>query len=378
MNLLSSAQNLLMIYLALELVSLPSYVLAGFRRSDRQSSEAALKYVIYGGAASGLMLYGFSLLYGLSGTLDLGGVGEFFGSINQQAPSMRTATALAALLSLVGFGFKISSVPFHMWCPDVYQGAPTPFVAFLSVGPKAAGFAVLVRFVAVGFGVSGAALGMDRFPWPICLAVLSVLTMTLGNLVAIVQDNVKRLLAYSSIAQAGYMLMGVAAGTDQAIRAVMLYLGIYLAMNLGAFLAVMAVRARAGRESITEYRGLGSADPFLAAALAIFLFSLTGLPPLGGFIAKFYLFAAVLRTGQPMFYLVVLAGVLNSAVSLYYYARVVKAMYLEEAEGEPARVPRSSPTYRLLLGMLAVPTVLLGIWWAPLSDTIDGFSSLLR
>jgi NADH-quinone oxidoreductase subunit N len=155
-------------------------------------------------------------------------------------------------------------------------------------------------------------------------------------------------------------------------------LGIYLAMNLGAFLAVMAVRARVGRESITEYRGLGSADPFLAAALSVFLFSLTGLPPLGGFIAKFYLFAAVLRTGLPMFYLVVLAGVLNSAVSLYYYARVVKAMYLEEAEGEPARVPQSSPAYRLLLGMLAVPTVLLGIWWAPLSDTIDGFSSLLR
>jgi NADH-quinone oxidoreductase subunit N len=378
MNLLGSAQNLLMIYLALELVSLPSYVLAGFRRADRQSSEAALKYVIYGGAASGLMLYGFSLLYGLSGTLDLAGIGDFFVRMGDQSPATRTATSLAALLSLVGFGFKIASAPFHMWCPDVYQGAPTPFVAFLSVGPKAAGFAALVRFVVVGFGATGASLGLDGFPWPTVLAVLSVLTMTLGNLVAIVQDNVKRMLAYSSIAQAGYILMGVAAGSERATRAVMLYLGVYLAMNLGAFLAVMAVRARAGRESISEYRGLGSADPFLAATLAVFLFSLTGLPPLGGFIAKFYLFAAVLGTGLPLFYVVVLIGVLNSAVSLYYYARVVKAMYLESAEADAPSAPRSSPGYRLLLGTLVIPTVLLGIWWAPLSDTIDGLSTLLR
>ena len=202
--------------------------------------------------------------------------------------------------------------------------------------------------------------------------------MTLGNLVAIVQDNVKRLLAYSSIAHAGYMLMGVAVGTDQAIRAVMLYLRHLPRHEPGGLLGGDGGTRTGGSRAITEYRGLGSADPFLAAALAIFLFSLTGLPPFGGFIGKFYLFAAVLHTGQPMFYLVVLAGVLNSAVSLYYYARVVKAMYLEEAEGEPARVPRASPTYRLLLGMLAVPTVLLGIWWAPLSDTVDGFSSLLR
>jgi NADH-quinone oxidoreductase subunit N len=378
LSLLAAAQNLLMIYLALELVSLPSYVLAGFRRGDRRSSEAALKYVVYGAAASGLMLYGFSLLYGLAGTLDLAGLGQYVSSLAVRGPGTHFAVVLAGLLSLVGFGYKVAAVPFHMWCPDVYEGAPTPFVAFLSVGPKAAGLAALLRFFLVGYGAPAGVLpAWGQFPWPIVLGVLAVATMTLGNLVAIAQDNVKRLLAYSSIAHAGYMLMGVAVGTTAGVRAVMLYLGIYLAMNMGAFLAVMAVRARTGSESISDYRGLGRRSPYLAVVLAVFLFSLTGLPPLGGFIGKFYLFSAVLRTGLPFFYVIAVLGVLNSAVSLYYYARIVRTMYLDQADAD-APALALAPSYATLLTVLLVPTVLLGVWWGPLAGVIDSASSMLR
>lgn len=385
LSLLASAQHLLMVYLALELVSLPSYVLAGFRWWDRRSSEAALKYVIYGGAASGLMLYGFSLIYGLTGSLELAGLGDALTTVGAGAKGLGAQLALlvAVLLSLVGFGYKVAAVPFHMWCPDVYEGAPTPFVAFLSVAPKAAGLAALLRFFVVGFGAPlpdaagvAAAGGASAFPWAAVLGVLAVGTMTLGNLVAIAQDNVKRLLAYSSIAQAGYLLMTVAAGTPDAIRAVLLYLGIYLLMNMGAFLAVQAIRARTGSESINDYRGMASRSPFLAVTLAIFLFSLTGIPPFAGFIGKFYLFAAVLKVGTPFFYALALIGVLNSAISLYYYAKIVKAMFLEKApDGAPA-LPLGRPN-ATLLGALAAPTLVLGIWWAPLAAVVDRASSLL-
>ena len=368
MCLLASAQNLLLIYLAIELVSVPSYVLAGFRRGDRKSSEAALKYVIYGGVASGLMLYGLSWLYGLTGTLDLATIATKIGAMGQSL-EVRLLLTVAALGSFGGFGYKVAAVPFHMWCPDVYEGAPTPFVAFLSVAPKAAGLAALFRFFVVGFGGAPTwPVGAD-FPWPLLLGVLSVATMTLGNVVAIVQDNVKRLLAYSSIAHAGYMLMAVAVGTAEGGRAVMFYLAVYLLMNFGAFAAVVAVRARTGSENIGEFRGLGATSPYLAACLAIFLFSLTGLPPFAGFLGKFYLFAAVLHTGQPFFYAVAVLGALNSAVSLYYYARIVKVMYLE------APTPGSAPlvvtdSAHALLAALAVPTVLLGVYWAPLAELV--------
>jgi NADH-quinone oxidoreductase subunit N len=374
LNLLAAARNLLMLYLSLELVSLPSYVLTGFRRGDRQSSEAALKYVIFGAASSGLMLYGFSLLYGLSGTLDLAGIGQrIAGVVGRGDATAALGLTIAVLLSLVGFGYKIAAVPFHMWCPDVYQGAPTPFVAFLSVGPKAAGMAALLRFVLIGFG--GASGG--AFPWPALLGVLSIATMTVGNLIAIAQENVKRLLAYSSIAHAGYMLMAVAVGSGAAVRAVMLYLPIYLFMNMGAFLAVMAVRSPAGDESIGAYRGLGTRSPFLAVMLGIFLFSLTGLPPLAGFIGKFYLFAALIDTRTTFFYIVAIIGVLNSVVSLYYYVRIVRAMFLEKADvGAPTLTPARASA--VLLAVCAVPTVLLGIWWGPLAGVVAKASAMVR
>ncbi|MBI5502043.1 MAG: NADH-quinone oxidoreductase subunit N [Deltaproteobacteria bacterium] len=377
LSILSAAQNLLLIYLALELVSLPSYILAGFRRGDKRSSEAALKYVIYGGAASGVMLYGFSLLYGLGGTLDLAGVGQYVESLASQGWGSQLAVVAACLFSLAGFAYKVAAVPFHMWCPDVYEGAPTPFVAFLSVGPKAAGLAALVRFFLVGYGAPTFWMTPGEFPWPLVLGVLAIATMTLGNLVAIAQENIKRMLAYSSIAHAGYMLMGVAVGTSEGVRAVMLYLGIYLAMNLGAFLAVMAVRARIGSESISDYKGLGTRSPYLAALLAIFLFSLVGLPPLGGFIGKFYVFAAVLHVKYKFFYFLALVGVLNSAVSLYYYARVIKTMFLEKPDGEAASFTLA-PSYGALLTVLMIPTVALGIWWKPLADAVAKMSLVVR
>jgi NADH-quinone oxidoreductase subunit N len=377
MGLLAAARNLLMIYLGLEMVSLPSYVLTGFRRGDRRSSEAAVKYVIIGAASSGLMLYGFSLLYGLFGSLDLGTIGQgITAMLSSQVTAQHLALAVAVLLSLAGFAYKIAAVPFHMWCPDVYEGAPTPFTAFLSVGPKAAGMAALLRFFLTAFGepVAGA---VNAFPWPVLLGILSMVTMTVGNFAALNQENVKRMLAYSSIAHAGYMMMAVAVGSQAAVEAVMLYLPIYLLMNTGAFLAVMAVRERTGSELIATYRGLGSRSPYLAIALAIFLFSLTGIPPFAGFIGKFYLFAAVLKAGGPFFNVVAVVGVLNSVVSLYYYARIVRACFLEKAEVGEDAVLVSSPS-RALLAVLAVPTLLLGVWWGPLAGLIQRSSGLLR
>jgi NADH-quinone oxidoreductase subunit N len=374
--LLGAAQNLLMVYLALELVSLPSYVLAGFRRHDPRSSEAALKYVVYGGVASGLMLYGFSLLYGIAGSLSFADLAQAVAGMGEHDPTERLGLVMAGGLSLAGFGYKVAAVPFHMWCPDVYEGAPTPFVAFLSVAPKAGGMAALLRFLTVGLGLADPSVS-SRVPWPIPLAVVSVITMTLGNLAAIPQQNLKRLLAYSSIAHAGYMLMGVAVGSEQALRSVMFYLAVYLPMNFGAFLVVMAIRAATGEESIAGYRGLATRSPWLAAALAVFLFSLTGLPPFAGFIGKFYLFTALLEAHRGLFYWVALAGVLNSAVSLYYYARVVKAMYLEKAGSAPA-VAAIRVELKGVLVTLGAATLVLGVWWTPLSETIDRLSTVLR
>lgn len=380
MMLLGAAQHLLMVYLALELVSIPSYVLAGFRRGDRESSEAALKYVVYGGVASGLMLYGFSLIYGLTGSLELRDVATALDAIGSWDPSSRALLVLAGALSFAGFAYKMAAVPFHMWCPDVYQGAPTPFVAFLSVAPKAAGTAALIRFIVVGFGVNGVSETAitHQLPWGVVLGLVAVCTITLGTLVAIPQDNLKRLLAYSSIAHAGYVMMGVAVASEPAMRAVMFYLAVYFVMNFGAFFVVMVVRDATGQEAIGAYRGLGGTSPVLAVGLAILLFSLTGLPPFAGFIGKFYLLAALLETKSALFYGVALVAVLNSAVSLYFYARVVKAMFLEQPEHSDQPVPKLGPANATLLAAFVAPTVVLGVWWAPLVEGIQKMSTILR
>jgi len=361
MFLLASATHALMVYLSIEFLSVCGYVLTAFKRKDRKSTEAALKYVVYGALASGIMLFGFSYLYGLTGQLDVRQIGRaMMGFAARGGPTEpKLISAVALVMVFAGFAYKIAAVPFHMWCPDAYEGAPTPVTALLSVGPKAAGFAALIRFFT-------AVVGPIAVPWPALIGLVAAATMTLGNLAAIKQENVKRLLAYSSIAHAGYMLMGVAAFTAQGVYSVMLYLGVYLLMNLGAFLVVMAVRDSTGREDVDGYRGLSQTQPALAVTMAIFLFSLVGLPPLGGFIAKFYLFAALLHKAGFWYYVLALVGVLNSAISLYYYARIVRAMFLKDAEaGGEARRPVAL-SYSVMTVVLAVPVVLLGIYWAPL------------
>src|SRR5947207_7081582 len=295
MFLMAAAANLLMAYLSLEFVSLVSYVLTGFLRHNSRSGEAALKYLIYGGVASGTMIYGMSWIFGLTGSMDYA---EINAALLHGGPD-RLTLFIALVLMLAGFGYKIAAVPFHMWAPDVYHGAPIPITAFLAVGSKAAGFALLMRFFYPALsraGEAGAWQFLAGVDWPQLMLVTSMVTMTLGNLAALNQQNVKRLLAYSSIAHAGYMLMGFVVLSTDGLRAMLFYLVVYYLMNLGAFLVVMIVANSTGREDIDGFRGLawrGGAAP--AIAMAIFLFSLTGLPPLAGFVGKFYLFAAVLR-----------------------------------------------------------------------------------
>lgn len=357
--LMASAHNLLMLYLSLELVSIISFVLAGFSTETRQSAEGALKYVVFGGAASGVMLYGMSWLYGVSGSLDIGEIATALASSNARA-----AVFFGVLGVLAGFGYKISAAPFHMWAPDVYEGAPTPVTAFLSVAPKAAGFAMMIRFFTQALGANLETVPLD-LPWAAVGGALAALTMTIGNLSALGQNNVKRLLAYSSVAHAGYMLMGFSVFDDLGMQSMLFYLAVYCFMNLGAFLVVIAVAERTGSERIEAFRGLSHRAPLLAAAMAVFLFSLTGLPPLAGFVGKFYLFYALLQKGGAGHVTLAVIGGLNSVVSLFYYARILRAMYLRSPEGEPVPV---RPLYGATLAVLVFPTVVLGLYWSPVYD----------
>jgi NADH-quinone oxidoreductase subunit N len=336
-----------------------------------------LKYAIYGAFSSGLMLYGMSLVYGLTGTFNIYEIGQV---LNSSAPD-RLTLFIAAVLMLAGFGYKISAVPFHFWAPDVYEGAPTPITAFLSVGPKAAGFALLMRFFNVAFAASGTNgdssswLALPGLEWPQLLAWIAAATMTLGNLIAIVQVNLKRLLAYSSIAHAGYALMGVVLLSEQGISATMFYLVVYYLMNLGAFLVVIINQDMLGSESINDYQGLAWRAPIPAVAMGVFLFSLTGLPPTGGFVGKFYLFAALIK-GQ--FYWLAVVGIINSVISLYYYARILKAMFFEKADSQKSAVLAVSPFYVVLLAVLVLPTILLGVYWTPLAELANYSVEFLR
>ena len=365
MMLMTGASNLLMMYLSLELSSLCSYILSGYTKEAPDSSEASLKYVIYGALSSGLMLYGISIIYGLTGSLDIYTINQVLSQGNYNT----IALLIAGVLAMAGFGYKISAVPFHFWTPDVYEGAPITITAFLSVASKAGGFAMMIRFFKVTFIdssvvalPSGAWMSLKGFEWYQLIAVISVLTMTFGNLVAIWQNNLKRLLAYSSIAHAGYMLMGVVVLSNDGLAAIMLYFVVYLFMNLGAFYIVMIIANKTGSEDIEDYKGLGPRAPFISVALAIFLVSLTGLPPTAGFIGKLYLFAALLNHGWVWLAVV---GALNSVVSLYYYVRIFRNMYLRSSEQQS--VPLSFPMMqKATVLVLLVPTILLGLYFGPL------------
>jgi NADH-quinone oxidoreductase subunit N len=377
MMLMAVSSDLLMVYLSLELVSMVSYVLAGFRKGNERSHEAALKYVIYGGVASGIMLFGISYLYGLFGTTDVLLLAPkikafssdlFLASSLGGSAGAQLAMVVAVVFVLAGVGFKMASVPWHMWCPDVYEGAPTPFTGFLSVGPKAAGFAVAIRFFCVGFTEQTAKglLNTTTVPWPAILGILAAITMTLGNLTALSQTNLKRLLAYSSIAHAGYLLMGLAAASALGFQSVLVYLVIYLFMNLGAFLVVSVIATQTGSESISEYRGLIKRAPFTAIAFTVFLFSLTGLPPLAGFTGKYLLFAALLQRGGSWYVALAIVGGINSAISLYYYVRIIKAMVLDKPFTE-VRVAIPRVYGALMLGSVAA-LLYFGLFWSPLYD----------
>jgi NADH-quinone oxidoreductase subunit N len=376
MTLMAGASNLIMMYIAIELTSLSSYLLAGYTRDADDSAEASLKYVIYGAVASGMMLYGMSIVFGLTGSLDLQGINRVLSGGDVSLPAL----VIAGVLITVGFGYKISAVPFHFWTPDVYEGAPITITALLSVASKAAGFAMMIRFFMVTFvdtvmgGGSAAGWGiLNGFEWTHLLAVMAVLTMTVGNLVAIWQNNLKRLLAYSSIAHAGYMLLGVAALSGAGISAVMVYFVVYLFMNLGAFYIVMMVADKTGTEDIAGYEGLGARSPFIAVAMTIFLLSLTGLPPTAGFIGKLYIFYALIDAR--LIWLVVI-GALNSVVSLYYYVRVIRGMFLKEPAAGATQL-RFSPAEIALTLVLLVPTLALGLYFGPLVEYAQASVSIL-
>ena len=374
----ASARDLLSAYLAMETVSLPSYVITGFRRGHPASHEAALKYVIVGGVASAVMVFGMSILYGLTGTLDYAGVAAALGGPGPSAPTAGIPAGFAAVLCttliLAGFLFKIAAVPFHMWCPDVYEGAPLPFTAYLSVAPKAAGFALILRFLMEALPAAG---GFPRGSVALLIGIISAVTMTVGNLTAIHQTRLKRLLAYSSIAHAGYLLMGVCTMNRDGTEAVILYLGVYLCMNLGAFAAVQAVSERRGSDALTAFRGLGSEDPLTAVLLTVYLFSLAGLPPLAGFIGKFYLFAALLRNGGTGTAVLAVIGILNSVVALFYYARIVAEMFMRNSESA-APPPKAKTGVTPLLIITALPLLVFGVYWEPLRQWAEAAAVALK
>lgn len=353
MNFMASAADLIILFLAIETTSIPLYLLAGFITRDDKSTEAGFKYLLFGALTSAVMLYGFSLLYGFAGTTNIYAIAEGI-----RTGGLPNAALLGSLLLvLVGFGFKISAVPLHFWAPDVYEGAPTPVAGFLSTASKAAGFAVLVRVL------------MAAFPevtpyWGAITAALAVATMTLGNLLALAQRNIKRMLAYSSIAHAGYALIGIVAVSALGVSSVVFYLIAYMVTNLAAFGAIAAFGRITGSDEIASYAGLSRRAPGLALVFMVAFLSLAGMPPLGGFVVKFFIFAAAVNAN--LVWLAVV-GILNSIVGLYYYLTVLKVIYLYRSEDDDKPLPISRP-YALGLTVLTLGIILIGTLFAPWFD----------
>ena len=347
MMLMASAGDLITLYLGLELMALSIYILAGFMRSDNRSNESAIKYLLLGAFSSGIMLYGMSLLYGLSGTTNLAGILTFL----READLANPVLFLAMIMLVVSFGFKVAAAPFHMWVPDVYEGAPTSVTAFMSAGPKVAGFAVLLR-------VFTYALAPLHAHSTAIISGLAVLTMAVGNIMALSQTNIKRMLAYSSIAHAGYALVGLAAGGPDGAASVMLYVCIYALMNMGAFGVVIMLRKTGERgEEITDFAGLGKSNKTAAFLMLIFMFSLTGIPPLAGFVGKFYIFKSAVQAG--LVWLAV-AGVLFSAISAYFYLRIIMIMYMKEPKGSIELT--TSPSLALALAISVTAVIVIGVY----------------
>jgi NADH-quinone oxidoreductase subunit N len=397
MSMMASANHLMMVFIGIEMASLPSYALAGFLKGRRSSSEASLKYVVYGGGAAGIMLYGISLISGKFGTGYLPDVAQGFLQTTQFDPLL----ILAALFVLIGLAFKLAAVPFHFWCPDVFEGAPAEIAGFLSVASKGAALALLGRIALMVAGPAESPKWLDVAVYLMpTLAVFAAVTATFGNLAAFPQTNLKRLLAYSTIAHAGYMMMGLATLTREGAGAVLFYLVAYLFMNLGAFAVVAFLRNLTGSEDLHSFRGLVYRAPVLVITLAVFLLSLLGLPPLAGFAAKFQVFSVLYQTGvglevgtlgrsgpQPALaytmYALLVVGGLNTVLSLLYYIKVLKVMILdkplEEVEGRPTKplpVPYLPAAYVAVLSGLIL---LVGIAWGPLdtASRVHGVEGLV-
>lgn len=358
MMFLVSSENILMIFVSLELLSLSLYVMTAFNKRNPHSAEAALKYFLFGGMAAAFTLFGLSLVYGLSGETSLR-------EIARQLPDHAhdPLFLLALLMTVVGFGFKVAAVPFHLWAPDAYQGAPLPSAAFIASGSKVASFFILAKFMMIGLAGTEGSASWRAFAsgWVPALAVLAALSMLLGNLAAIAQKSVRRLLAYSAIAQAGYMLVGLLAHTPQGLASMLYYVITYALTTIGAFAVVAVVQEKSGDDSLAALAGLRQRSPLLAGCMMIFMLSLAGIPPLAGFFGKFYLFTAALNSDAKslgLLWLVILA-IAMSAVSLYYYLQVLKAVFVQAAPPEAPALTMATST-RLVLILLALAVVLLG------------------
>lgn len=344
MSFMGSAGNLLMVFLALETMSISIYVLAGYHRTDAKSVESALKYFLLGAFASGFLLFGFALVYGAVGTMDLMKIRDFLAAHPQVLKSRMLMGGVA--LMTVGFGFKVAMFPFHMWTPDVYEGAPTTVTGFMATGVKAAAFAALIRVFCVGLGLLQA--DMTGIMW-----LIAFLTMTIGNVVALSQTSIKRMLAYSSIAHAGYLLVGFVAGNKLGQAGMLFYLMSYAFTNLGAF-GVIALLGRKGGEftELADFAGMGFKYPLMGLAMAVFMFSMAGIPPTAGFMGKFYIFTSAMKSG---FVWLSIFGVINSVISIYYYLRVIVIMYFKEAERDIVMLrPAPAIVVGLTIAVLAV------------------------
>lgn len=351
LSLMATAGNLIMLYLAIETAAIPLYILAGFKYHDTASVESGIKYFLFGAVSSAVMLYGFSLLYGFSGTTKIYGL--FDAIQTHQTPT--AAIVLASMLVLAGFTFKISAVPFHFWAPDVYQGAPTPVAGFLSTVSKAVSFAALIRILVNAFTVDQSSV------WMIVVAIISIASMFIGNLLAIPQKNLKRMIAYSSIAQAGYILVGVASGSEFGFTGSVYYLVAYLVTNLAIFAIINWVEHESNSTEINAFAGLNRRSPGLAFLLMIALLSLGGIPPLAGFFAKVLVFGAAIQSG--LVYLAIL-GVLNSVIALYYYLRVMKVMYVDPPASEK-KLMRPPLVWNVALVVCILGIILLGVVYSP-------------
>jgi len=355
MNLMATSADLVMLYLAIETTSIPLYVLSGFMLADDKSTEAGFKYLLFGALTSTVMLYGFSLLFGFAGTTNIYQLVD-----KLQAVSPVTAFGVLALI-LVGLGFKVSVVPFHFWAPDVYEGAPTSVAGFLSTASKAAGFAVLVRFFFTLFPEPTVDLARG---WAMAIAIIAAVTMTVGNLLALPQTNIKRLLAFSSIAHAGYAMIGVVALSQLGAASVVFYLTAYILTNLLAFGIVMAFSRVTGLEDLKDYSGMSRRSPWLGLMMLAAFLSLAGMPPFGGFVAKVFVFAAGVEAGYTW---LVIVGIINSIIGVYYYLNAMKYVYLYRMPGEDEEnhpVPMTRP-YAIALAVLVIGVILIGTVFAP-------------